>query len=86
MYPLGTVLRMKTTGESVCIIGDALDENKVVVRRPTNTQADGVRHFNEEFFLCELDTVEESIRREFNEVKIRQALIKGEEFRAELVQ
>lgn len=77
-YPLGSLLRLKTTGENVVIIGDVADNEELVsVRRPINNPA-GVQHVIEEFYLNELDTVEESIRREFNEMKIRQALINSE--------
>jgi hypothetical protein len=85
MYPLGTVLRMKTTGENVVIVADG-DGDKVEVRRPVNTTEQGVKHVIEQYELFELDTIEESIRREYNEIKIRQQLVKGEEFKAELVQ
>lgn len=77
-YPQGMVLRLKTTGESVVVLGDGDEQDTVQVRRPFNSQANGLTHTIEEFYLFELDTVEESIRREFNEVKIRQALINGE--------
>jgi hypothetical protein len=87
MFQLGTVLRLKTTGESVVVIGDVpSDPDMVVVRRPTSTQAEGLRHQVDEFALYELDTVEESIRREFNEVKIRQALIEGDKVREAMIQ
>lgn len=85
-YPLGTVLRLRTTGESVVVIGDALgDEDQVQVRRPVNTP-EGVKHLVDVFGLYELDTVEENLRREFNEIQIRQRIVKGEELGAQLVQ
>ena len=97
MFQTGTVMRIKTTGESVTLLGDVprsifskfcgqKNEEMVTVRRPVSTQTEGVRHLVEEFYICELDTVEENINREFQEVKIRQRLVKGEELQATLIQ
>ena len=88
-YPEGMVLRLKTTGENVVVLGDGETDELIRVRRPNNSPNTGVTHIVEEYFLFELDTVEESVRREFNEVKIRQALIAGEQAKnpvAEFVQ
>lgn len=75
----GDVLRVKTTGENVVVIDEGPDKDYLVVRRPMNNQAEGIKHVEEEFLPVELETVEQNIAREYNDIKIRQALLRQEQ-------
>jgi hypothetical protein len=62
----GDVLALKTTGEVVFVLGDPYGSDtgkKVDVRRPVLSEK-GISHENAIFFVDELETVEEYVKRE----------------------
>lgn len=76
----GDVLRVKTTGENVVVISEAEGKPEmIVVARPHNCQDTGIEHEYETLYKLELETVEQNIAREYNDIKIRQALLRQEQ-------
>jgi hypothetical protein len=54
----GTVQYLKTTGEPVFVLS-YVTEDKVEVRRPIQTENEGIKHCVEEFFVVELESKDE---------------------------
>lgn len=69
----GDILCLKTTGELVFVLGEpaADSENKSIsVRRPTMTR-EGIIHSTDVFYQAELETPEEHLRHEAQEMVLK---------------
>jgi hypothetical protein len=71
---LGDLLTIKTTGELVYVLSET-DRKTFKVRRPVMSR-DGITHFTDEFFADELETIEEHLRRELADMKLKARLQK----------
>jgi len=69
------IMCLKATGEIIFVLGEG-DNGGVQVRRPVMTQADGIRHQLDEFTTDEIETVEEHLRKELAEMKLKAKLQK----------
>lgn len=67
----GDVVRVRVNGENVTVL--KVEAENVIVRRAVSGQ-EGIRHEYADFEPCELETVHESIQREFNEAIYRHKL------------
>jgi|ERR1035437_1131235 hypothetical protein len=82
MLEPGEIMCRKTTGELVLIIEKSVPElasvqdhkEAVVVRRPVMTHNLGISHSLEVVYICELETMEEHLRREANEMIFKSKL------------
>ena len=70
----GDILCIKTTGELVVVLHVYPDEGKVEVRRPTMTRDNGIIHNAEVLLKTELETSEDHLRREANEMLIKEKI------------
>jgi hypothetical protein len=71
---LGDIFCVKTTGELVSIIEVNDDKSTVLTRRPSMTKDNGIVHYQDTFLQCEVETSEEHLRREANEMLIKEKI------------
>jgi hypothetical protein len=63
------IMTLKLTGERVFVLDNSLN-GKILVRRPS-MGPNGITHSQETFYLVELETLEDNIHREINEVLLK---------------